>query len=135
MLTFENNADNLVDIVEKVKDFEMIENGKIKKIAHNDEQFKVLVDNLKTLFQSAQLMPAYCVSLHNETTLAMQTEKWLKINFTEEIVKNELPFSSLVFKLEKVIGFNLIRLFNNKYDGRCLYLNLNEETNLEDLFK
>lgn len=124
---------SLEDIVEHIESFEIFDNGEAKKISQEEKDFSMIKLNLKNLFSSSRLMPAFGVSLHNETIKEMQKDIWLKINFNNVLNKNGLPFSSLLFKLENVQGFNLIRFYNNKYDGRCLYLDLDNSTDLKSL--
>ena len=133
MLCYNDNENSLVDIVEKIESFEVLENGKSSRIFPKDDKFNKLKTNIKNLFVTSRLMPAFSVSLHNETIQELKKDFWFKIHFNQEVEKNGLPFSSLLFKLEEVQGFNLIRSFNKKYDGRCLYLDLDEKTDLKEL--
>ncbi len=135
MLQFDNNENTVQDLLEKVESFSVFTNGKEEIIAKDDEKFSKIKDKLNYVFFVSRLMPAYCVSLHKETQQALQNEKWLQLNFKEVQWKNELPFSALLFKLEEVSGFNLIRLHENKYEGRCLYLSLDETLDLNDFLK
>ena len=63
----------------------------------------------------------------------IKKDSWLKINFENIIEKSGLPFSSLLFKLEEVQGFNLIRRYKNKYEGRCFYLDIDDNFDLNNL--
>ena len=110
-------------------------NGEVKKISQEDNDFSMFKSNLRELFSNSRLMPAFGVSLHNETITEIKKDIWLKINFNHVLEKNGLPFYSLLFKLENVQGLNLIRLYNNKFDGRCLYLDLDNPTDLKSLFQ
>ena len=78
-------------------------------------------------------MPAFGVSLHNETLNEIKSNCWLQVNFNKEIVKNGLPFNALLFRLEETQGFNLIRLYDGKYEGRCLFLDLDKEMDLKNV--
>lgn len=131
-----NDSDyGLVDVLKFVDNFEIFNNGETKKISQQENGFLAIKSKLRDLFLSARLMPAFGVSLHDETTKELQKDVWLKINFSKIVEKNGLPFSSLLFKLEEVQGFNLIRLYNDRFDGRCLYLDLEEEIDLRSLIK
>lgn len=132
MLNYYDNENSLVDIVDKIQSFEVFENGNLKSI-ESEQDFLKIKSNLKDLFSSSRLMPAFGVSLHNETLNEIKKDVWLKINFKKEIEKSGLSFNALLFKLEEVQGFNLIRLYNDKYDGRCLYLDLDEKFDLNNL--
>lgn len=130
MITVFDNENNLIDCLEFVDGFEVFQNGQSFKINKNEHKFKMIYAKIENLFCNSRLMPAFGVSLHAETQNALQNDEWLQINFSNEMVKNGLPFTSLLFKLEKTSGINLIRLHNNKYEGRCIFLDLDEETDL-----
>ncbi len=122
----------------KLNDLDSIEiynNGKIERIEKDNEIFNLIKTRVEEVFLSARVMPAFGVSLHNETTKAMKQENWLKLNFNKEKEKNGLPYSSLVFKLENGYGTNLIREYNGKLDGRCIYLDFDKLIDLLNLIK
>ena len=133
MINFVYNENSLIDCMDYVEKFEVNIHGKSKEIEKENKEFNVIFLRLKDLFANSRLMPAFGVSIHSQTLNELKNHKWIKIYFSQEMSKNGLKFSSLLFKLEEVEGFNLIREFNNSYDGRCLYLDLNEKTNLLDL--
>ena len=133
MINFVYNENSLIDCMDYVEKFEVNIHGKSKEIEKENKEFNAIFLRLKDLFANSRLMPAFGVSIHSQTLNELKNHKWIKICFSQEMSKNGLKFSSLLFKLEEVEGFNLIREFNNSYDGRCLYLDLNEKTNLLDL--
>lgn len=133
MLCVNDNENNLMDVLDYVESFEVLTDGKKEKIFQNDERFNVLISKLKDLFVNSRLMPAFGVSIHDETLIALEHDQWLQINLKQETKKNGLPFNSLLFKLEEVQSFNLIRFHNQKYIGRCLCLDLDEEIDLNNL--
>ena len=133
MMVFEDNENSLMDCLNFVESFEVINNGYVEKVCKKEEKFNVILNKVKDLFCESRLMPAFGVSLHNETLNEMKNGNWLQINFNKEQIKNGLNFSSLLFKLEETQGFNLIRLYENKYEGRCLYLDLNNEIDLKSV--
>ncbi|MBQ8615413.1 MAG: hypothetical protein IJ415_02485 [Clostridia bacterium] len=125
-----NYIDNMADCVQNIESFSVFESGNIRVISKGNEVFNKILKNIEELFSTSRVMPAFGVSLHDETLNALKQDNWLQINFNEELEKNGLPFSSLLFKLEITSGMNLIRLYNGKYDGRCIYLDLNEPIDL-----
>ena len=135
MITYNENENTIVDCLIFIESFEIFEDGERKLILTTDKQFNQIYNSVYELFLSSRLMPAFGVSLHDETLNEITKGDWLQINFKKEMNKNGLPFNSLLFKIEEVNGFNLIRLYENKYDGRCLYLDLNEIVNLKHLLK
>ena len=126
-------SSTMLDCLNYVNNFYIFENGKKKEINKTNKDYFKILTRLEQLFSTSLVMPAFGVSLHNETIEEIKKDYWLQINFSEELVKNGLNFNSLLFKLEETSGVNLIRNYNNLYEGRCIYLNLDEETNLKNL--
>lgn len=135
MFVVENDEISLINTLNFVESFTIFNNGKSKEINKNNKSFFIINEQLENLFKSARLMPAFGVSLHNETLNELKYNNWLQINFEKELNKNGLNFTSLLFKLDNTSGFNLIRLNNGRYDGRCLYLDLSENIDLQTIIK
>ena len=121
----------LLGALENISKIEVIENGSFKVL--ENENFESALVKLKELFSSARLMPAFGVSLHHETTNALQEGKWIKLSFSHQQNVNGLLFDALVFELNETAGMNLIREYEGKYEGRCLYLDFDKTINLQDL--
>ena len=128
-----DNSSTMLDCLNYVDSFYCFNNGLKNEINKNDIEYSKILTRLEQLFNNSMVLPAFGVSLHNETLNEIKKDCWLQINFNKELIKNGLNFNSLLFKLEETSGINLIRLYNNKYDGRCIYLNLEEEINLKDI--
>ena len=98
-----------------------------------DDKFELVFNELKATTQNAHDMPAFGVSIHNDTIDAKESSTWIELNFDSPQEFNEMPFESLLFEIKpEDQGFNLIRKVNGKYDGRCFYLNLN--SNMKNLY-
>lgn len=123
---------SLTDCIAHLDSIDIFDNGNKKTIVLNSEDFKIISNNLKQLFSTAIVAPAFGVSLHDETLRALKNDNWIQLNFKTEQTKNGLTFTKLLFKLEEISGFNIIR-YNNNYDGRCIYLILENTTNLKSL--
>lgn len=130
MMVYEEKENSLIDCLKYVESFEIFNNGEVEIVTNEQDKFNQIFNNIKEVFASSRLMPAFGVSLHNETLNELKNGNWFQINFNKEQIKNGLNFNSLLFKLEETQGFNLIRLYENKYEGRCLYLDLNNEIDL-----
>ena len=135
MMIFLDSENSLVDILNCVESFEIFNQGNCERVVENSGEFNKILNGVKDVFCSAILMPAFGVSLHNETLNEREKGVWLQINFSEELTKNGLNFNSLLFKLETTQGFNLIRLFENEYEGRCLFLDLESSTDLSSIIE
>ncbi|MBR5012697.1 MAG: hypothetical protein IKY15_02025 [Clostridia bacterium] len=123
----------LAQCIQNVSKIEVLDNNNLKAL--ENQSFEGTIKNLINLFQSARLMPAFSVSLHNETIDALKEGKWLKLTFLHQQNVNGLLFDGLVFQINETSGMNLIREYEGKFEGRCLYLDFDETINLEDLIK
>ena len=133
MLYQQNYFMTMYNTLEHLESIELIQNGKIHKLSQ--QEFQQTFARLQDLFGEARVMPAFGVSIHEETVNAMQDGEWLKLNYNSEMDKEGLLFTSLLFRLEECQGFNLIRLYGERYDGRCIYLDLPQTTDLKQLIK
>lgn len=86
-----------------------------------------ILDEFNNMAEDSYFSPALGVSLDNLTREEKKEGVWLEFFYSEETKFAELPFTSLLVHIQpKFYGFNLIRCFNEKYEGRCLYLNLSK---------
>ena len=133
MLYQQNYFMTMYNTLEHLESIELIQNGTSHKL--NQQEFQQTFARLQDLFGDARVMPAFGVSIHEETVNAMQEGEWLKLNYNAEMDKEGLLFTSLLFRLEECQGFNLIRLYGERYDGRCIYLDLPQTTDLKQLIR
>ncbi len=97
-------------------------------------EFNELMSAFREMIRDSYEMPAFGVSLHDETVKAMQNGIWIKFDFPEQQAHNEMPFDALLVNIvADYEGFNLIRESENKYTGRCFYLNLDHQ-NMSDFY-
>ena len=129
MLYQQNYFMTMYNTLEHLESIELIQNGTSHKLSK--QEFQQTFARLQDLFGEARVMPAFGVSIHEDTINAMQDGEWLKLNYNAEMDKEGLLFTSLLFRLEKCQGFNLIRLYGERYDGRCIYLDLPQTTDLK----
>lgn len=94
----------------------------------NDKFEKILSSLLKVLVDSHE-MPAYCVSLDEETRKEKKNGVWIEFVFDENCKHEGMDFESLLLKVEKDnFAMNLIRKFDGKFEGRCFHLSLSDST-------
>lgn len=130
MINF-NAGDSLVENIQFIESFCVVNNGEIVEISKEDKMFEELKSKIEILFSCSRIMPAFGVSLHNETLNALEKESWVQINFGKELSVNGLPFNALLFKLEETSGINLIRNQNGIFEGRCIYLDFGKIIDLK----
>ena len=128
-----DNTNSFTEIMKNIESFNIYKNGTKQKINKNNKNFELITEKLAENFSQARIMPAFGVSLHNDTIQALQNNIWLEINFNTEQTLNDLSFSSLLFKLEETYGINLIRKYNNSYSGRCIYLDFMQQMDLTNI--
>ena len=135
MIAINDNSHTMIDCFDYVNRIEIINNGKVRMMKPDNKYFAKTVNNLKKVFSCARLLPALGVSLHDDTIVALRQGRWLKVYFSKEMEKNGLPFENILLPLEQVSGTNIIREYHDRYDGRCLYVDFDQEIDLyEELF-
>ncbi len=121
--------------VNKLKEnilFSAYNNGNQIEMTEKDTQ--KFDDLFVALLKDCRVMPAYGVSLHDETMKAIEKGIWLRFQFDETMEINGLPFDELLINLTKdMYGFNVVRGNSGKYEGRCFYIDL--PRNLDTLYE
>lgn len=104
-----------------------------KQIYINRLNEQLIVDKLIEITANSHEMPAFGVSIDKDTRIAMKNGMWIELCFDKTMYHLDMPFDSLLINVDPdTYGFNLIRKYNNKYEGRCYYLNM--DTTLEGLY-
>ena len=129
-----NQKHSITNYFKFVSNIVVYNDGKKSLYFKGDDKFELIFFELEKATQNAHDMPAFAVSLDNEIIKEKESGLWLELMFDKTQTFNEMPFDALLFKIEENnSGLNLIRKHNGKYEGRCFYLNLNE--NLNNLLK
>lgn len=86
------------------------------------------------ILENCRPMPAYGVSLHDETIKAVNKGVWIRYEFDKTLEVNGLPFDELLINLTKdMYGFNIIRGNEGRFDGRCFYIDV--PRNMDKLYE
>lgn len=129
----EMNDNNILEIMTTANEIIIYNNNQEVSFEPDSQEFNKIVEELSNLSQSSREAPAFGVSLHNETITAMEEGLWIEANFNKTISHNDMPFDSLLIQVVgEYSGFNIIRKYDNKYEGRCFYVDL-IDTNLSSL--
>lgn len=89
--------------------------------------YKLVISGFKNMLVGARKMPAFGVSLDNETREAMHKGVWVELEFGKIITYDDMSFEKLLLQVvAEHSGFNLIR-YNSEsgYSGRCYYFDIN----------
>lgn len=86
-------------------------------------------EELSLMLENSREMPAFSVSIHIDTIKEITRGCWLKLQYRETKVVNDMPFDELLIKVEQnVNGFNVIRGNKGIYEGRCYYIDLDNKS-------
>ena len=104
---------------------EVIIDGKYDEITNIGELNQIL----KKMLNNSRTMPAFGVSIHNETIEAMKSGVWLRLIYENETWVDGMNFDELLININPTFsGFNIIRGNNGIYEGRCYYIDLVDNT-------
>ena len=130
----ENMDNNILEILTQCDQIKIYQEDNSYNFYQDSEQFKLLTNEILNLSQASREAPAFGVSLHQETLIAMKSGLWIEFVFEETKAHNEMPFDSLLVNIDpEFTGINIIRHHNNQYEGRCFYLNL--QSNMYELYE
>ena len=131
LFCFEANI--MLDWFSEAEMINFYKNGQqIELSANQIEEIDVLFNEA---IEDAICMPAFGVSIDNLTKQEMKSGLWLEFMFYSRQIRNEMPFDSILIKIEKNHhGINLIRGIEGIYEGRCFYFDLGEK-NLDKLYE
>lgn len=113
-----------VPFAEKV---ELLSSGQVVEL--DESQQVSLLEQVQDLFSSARKMPAFSVMLDSEYDAFLSDGIFVRLTFPQIFDIDGMPFDELVFKVEEnSYGFNIIRGFDGKHEGRCFFLDLGQNT-------
>ena len=99
----------------------------------NDAEQQLIIDSIKEIFNSHREMPAFGVSLDKETRDAKTSGLWIELVYNTPVKYIGMCFDKLLIEVDRnYTGFNIIRHYKGKYDGRCYYVDLS--TSMEPLY-
>lgn len=125
------HANVLPDLFDQVKAVEIYNNGELVNLS--SDEFDKFENLFSDALENSRQTPAYGVSIHDLTIKEMKSGIWLRFKFEQTIYKSQMPFDELLMKIDKnSYGVNIIRGNNGRYEGRCYYLEL--ENNFDNLY-
>lgn len=129
----ENKEDDVTFYFDKASTLNVFDDGKITTFKKGDEKYQTIVSAMLEMTKNSRPMPAFSVSLDNETREDMKKGFWVELEFETTQTALEMHFDALLVKIERQYnGINIIRKLNGKYEGRCFYLDL--EKDMDKLF-
>ena len=126
--SMDNTQDSILDYFALSQEIVVYNNDKQVTIENESNEFQDIIDVMHDMCLDSHEMPAFGVSLDNETRLAMKSGLWIEFRFDKQYIYSEMPFDRLLISVDaESSGFNIIRYHNDMYEGRCYYLNLNND--------
>ena len=119
----------VIQVFDEVKEIGVYRDGSALKLSPEQPKFKIVIDGIKDMLADSRQMPAFGVSLDNETRKAVSEGVWVEFDFKDKLSFCEMSFERLLVQvISNYSGFNIIR-FNseNGYAGRCYYFDLNKD--------
>jgi len=97
----------------------------------DEKEYADILNILNESTHNSHEMPAYGVSLDQDTREAIKKGVWIELVYTNTLYHNDMPFDSLLIQVDSMFtGINLIRKHDNMYEGRCYYLDLNNNLSI-----
>ena len=116
----------LNEIIASSECINVYNDGEVSVYRQNETPYNRIVEGWKLLCENAREMPAFGVSLNNETIEARNIGLWVEFVFDKQHTHSSMTFEKLLVKVEKEWqGFNIFR-YNAEggYNGRCYFYDL-----------
>ena len=116
----------LEKITDYAKEVSVYIDGKTAVYPVGSEKFNAICSEWNAMLDGAHIMPAFGVSLHNETVKQMNKGVWAEFGFDKQYLSNGMPYEKLLVAVNpEWSGFNIVRYTAQRgYDGRCFYYDL-----------
>ncbi|MGN1201597.1 MAG: hypothetical protein ACI4R8_05045 [Candidatus Caccovivens sp.] len=122
-----------IDVLPYVESANIIYDGHVIELTQEEQSD--LLENVNTMFEKSRTMPAFGVVFDDMYREIVQDGHFISLKFPQIIEVNGLPFDELVFKVEpESQGFNLMRGMKGIFQGRCIYIDLQDIT-MNDLYQ
>lgn len=122
-----------IDVLPYVTNYNLMVDGKVVELSETEMQG--LQEQVVSLFEGSRTMPAFGVVSNDMYQEDVKNGYFVSLKFDCPIQINDLPFDELVFKVDKDFqGFNLMRGMNGIFQGRCIYIDL-QDHNMTNIFE
>ena len=119
--------EQICEVFSEAQSITLHRDGKVERFVCGDATFEVILDGFEKTIEGARQMPAFGVSLDNDTREAMKMGLWVEFTFKNTLFCNEMPFERLLIEVRaESQGINIARYNATAgYHGRCFFLDLN----------
>lgn len=131
---YEGEEMKLSEYLTKIEKVILYKEGVSQTFLISDREYTLILNELEYLLEDAREMPALGVSLDDATRNEMKKDIWVELVFVESQVHNDMPFESwLINVAPDYSGFNIIRKYEDRYEGRCFYVDLMSGKTMKNL--
>ncbi len=122
-MIMEIELDKMTDYAQSVS---VMIDGETTAYVVGEQKFNEICAAWNNMIFGAHRMPAYGVSLDNETRQAIKSGVWAEFVFDKKLSSDGMPYEKLLVNAQpEWSGFNIIRYTSEfGYDGRCFYYDL-----------
>ena len=129
---YEKTIDEVIGDCDRM---EVIIDGRVCSLVRGEEQFNAVCQSFYEMNKGGYEMPGYGVSIDSLTRQELKSGVWVRLVYPERVYRGEIPFESLLIKVDKeYCGYNLMREYEGKYQGRVFYFNLQPGKTMEPLY-
>ncbi len=115
-----------VDVLPYATEVGLVVDG--NRIELSEEQQQNLEMQVEQLFENSRTMPAFAVTTQEMFEEELKDGTFVSLKFNGLFEVNGLPFDELMFRVDKEYhAFNLVRGLNGVFEGRCIYIDLDEK--------
>lgn len=115
-----------------VEEYKVILDG--NEVQLTQSQQETLGEQIASLLENSHTVPAFGVVFDEMFKQEIENGMYISMRFPSVFEVNGLPFDELVFKVDSEYqGFNLMRGRKGVFQGRCLYVNL-ENKNMQNIY-
>lgn len=115
----------LTDAVQTAGRIIVIADGKEHCFEKDDVAFQAIIKAWDEMTATAIRMPAFGVSIDELTRREMKQGLWTEFRYEKETSCAGMAFDRLLVCVkEEFRGFNVVRHVQEKYQGRCFYVDL-----------
>ena len=115
----------LTDAVQTAGRIIVIADGREHCFEKDDVAFQAIIKAWDEMTATAIRMPAFGVSIDELTRREMQQGLWTEFRYEKETSCAGMAFDRLLVCVkEEFRGFNVVRHVQEKYQGRCFYVDL-----------
>lgn len=119
----------------RAKQIAVYDEGERREWAPESNGGAKLLSAWKKMTENSVQMPAFGVSIDSLTKEEKKKGLWIEFLFEGEQMVGGMPFSRLLVGIRpEYRGFNVIRFWENGYNGRCFYVDLRNE-DMTEFFK